>query len=223
MTTLSTTQLIEAMRTVAVAAETEQGREKLNAIANRMEMLVAANAGMDLQLNSIRTALNIPVNTSVQAGVIAETSRLNDEVLSLRSELSESVALANKLRRTAKEHQEENQQLRTGLAAYDGEAIMVAEPIGEIDQDNGSVTWLCDVPAGALVYSLPLLHAVPYAYAYQYAGCETCEGFQDWRSKLSKERPPEWMLEDGKVTDLIELFARAVPPAASQPDFSADR
>ncbi|WP_212769004.1 hypothetical protein [Pectobacterium versatile] len=133
MTTLSTTQLIEAMRTVAVAAETEQGREKLNPIANRMEMLVAANAGMDLQLNSIRTALNIPVNTSVQAGVIAETSRLNDEVLSLRSELSESVALANKLRRTAKEHQEENQQLRTGLATYDGKAIMVAEPIGEID------------------------------------------------------------------------------------------
>lgn len=121
MTTLSTTQLIEAMRTVAVAADTEQGREKLNAIANRMEMLVAANAGMDLQLNSIRSALNIPVNTSVQAGVIAETSRLNDEVLSLRSELSESVALANKLRRTAKEHQEENQQLRTELAELRGQ------------------------------------------------------------------------------------------------------
>ncbi|WP_189644237.1 hypothetical protein [Pectobacterium aquaticum] len=155
MTTLSTAQLIEAMRTVAGIADTEQGREKLNAIANRMEMLVAANADMDLQLNSIRSALNIPVNTSVQAGVIAEISRLNDAVLSLRSELSESVVLANKLRRTAKEHQEENQQLRTGLAAYDGKAIMVAEPIGEIDQDNGSVTWLCDVPAGALVYSLP--------------------------------------------------------------------
>ncbi|MCL6399103.1 hypothetical protein EXT62_19780 [Pectobacterium carotovorum subsp. carotovorum] len=57
---------------------------------------------------------------------------------------------------------------------------------------------------------------VPYAYAYQYAGCQTCEGFQDWRSELSKDRPPEWMLEDGKVTDLIELFARAVPPAISQ-------
>ncbi|MBI0554524.1 hypothetical protein F6Q06_08475 [Pectobacterium parmentieri] len=137
MTTLSTTQLIEAMRTVAIAADTEQGREKLNAIANRMEMLVAANAGMDLQLNSIRAALNIPVNTSVQAGVFAETSRLNDEVLSLRSELSESVALANKLRRTAKEHQEENQQLRTKLEIYDRAArepaeYKVVDPFGEI-------------------------------------------------------------------------------------------
>ncbi|XYQ53272.1 hypothetical protein ACS91J_15880 [Pectobacterium carotovorum] len=131
MTTLSTTQLIEAMRTVAVAADTEQGREKLNAIANRMEMLVAANAGMDLQLNSIRSALNIPVNTSVQAGVIAEISRLNDAVLSLRSELSESVVLANKLRRTAKEHQEESQQLRTEMIELNQQRdVLAAENVG---------------------------------------------------------------------------------------------
>ena len=45
----------------------------------------------------------------------------------------------------------------------------------------------------------------PFAYSYRYAGCETCEGFQDWRWKLSKERPPEWMLETGKVTSLIAI------------------
>ncbi|MEH0874626.1 hypothetical protein QM999_07825 [Pectobacterium cacticida] len=116
MTTLSTAQLIDAMRTVADMADTEQGREKRNVIAHRMEILFAENASMNLQLNSIRAALNIPVDKTVQAGVIAETTRLNEEVLLLRSELSESVALANKLRRTAKEHQEENQLLRTELA-----------------------------------------------------------------------------------------------------------
>lgn len=47
---------------------------------------------------------------------------------------------------------------------------------------------------------------VPFAFSYNYAGCETCEGFQDWRKELSRERPPEWMLETGKVTDLVELF-----------------
>lgn len=46
----------------------------------------------------------------------------------------------------------------------------------------------------------------PVAYSYRYAGCETCDGFQDWRWELSKEKPPEWMLETGKVTNLIELF-----------------
>lgn len=46
----------------------------------------------------------------------------------------------------------------------------------------------------------------PFAYSYRYAGCETCEGFQNWRWELSKERPPEWMLETGKVTNLVELF-----------------
>lgn len=53
--------------------------------------------------------------------------------------------------------------------------------------------------------------AVPFAFSYNYAGCETCEGFRDWRKELSKERPPEWMLETGKVTDLVELFTHAQP------------
>ncbi|MGH8810377.1 MAG: hypothetical protein ACREXO_00140 [Advenella sp.] len=53
---------------------------------------------------------------------------------------------------------------------------------------------------------------VPYAYSYNYAGCETCEGFQDWRKELSRERPPEWMIETGKVTDLVELFTAQQKP-----------
>lgn len=53
----------------------------------------------------------------------------------------------------------------------------------------------------------------PVAYSYRYAGCETCEGFQDWRWELSKEKPPEWMLETGKVTNLVELFEPTDPPA----------
>lgn len=53
----------------------------------------------------------------------------------------------------------------------------------------------------------------PVAYSYRYAGCETCEGFQDWRWELSKEKPPEWMLETGKVTNLVELFELPETPA----------
>ncbi|UKL14845.1 hypothetical protein [Erwinia phage Gungnir39] len=49
----------------------------------------------------------------------------------------------------------------------------------------------------------------PYAYAYRYAGCETCEGFRDWRDELSKEYPPDWMLESGKITDLKLLYTAA--------------
>lgn len=53
----------------------------------------------------------------------------------------------------------------------------------------------------------------PVAYSYRYAWCETCDGFQDWRWELSKEKPPEWMLETGKVTNLVELFELPETPA----------
>ncbi|WP_413232266.1 hypothetical protein [Pectobacterium carotovorum] len=135
--TISTAGMIEAVRTAAGMTKTQEEKDCLNSIANRIEILTTANAGMDLELNSIRAALSIPVNTSVQAGVIAETSRLNDEVLSLRSELSESVALANKLRRTAKEHQEENQQLRTELAELRGQAPVAWRYFQETPTDGG--------------------------------------------------------------------------------------
>ncbi|MCL6324015.1 hypothetical protein [Pectobacterium polaris] len=124
MTTLSTAQLIEAMRTVAGIADTEQGREKLNAIANRMEMLVAANADMDLQLNSIRSALNIPAAQSVQSGVIDAFARQSTDIADLTEK-------SNRLRRTAKEHQEENQLLRTELIELNQQRdVLVAESVG---------------------------------------------------------------------------------------------
>ncbi|WP_052058945.1 hypothetical protein [Pectobacterium brasiliense] len=42
----------------------------------------------------------------------------------------------------------EREELQRYRAAID-------KPIGEVDQDNGSVTWFTAVPAGALVYSIP--------------------------------------------------------------------
>ncbi|MBN3344884.1 hypothetical protein H5A44_20940 [Pectobacterium brasiliense] len=117
--TISTTGMIESVRDAAKMTKTQEEQDCLNSIASRIEILTAANAGMNLQLNSIRAALNIPIDKTVQAGVIAETTRLNDEVLSLRSQLSESVSLANKLRRTAKEHQEENQQLHNQVSSFE--------------------------------------------------------------------------------------------------------
>ncbi|EJC5210364.1 hypothetical protein MZH97_003506 [Salmonella enterica] len=86
------------------------------------------------------------------------------------------------------------------------QATLIAEKQAVIDQRNGE----CD----RLINELGALREQkPVAYSYCYAMCETCEGFQDWRDELSNERPPEWMLETGKVTELQELFTRAAPLA----------
>lgn len=48
----------------------------------------------------------------------------------------------------------------------------------------------------------------PVAYDYQYAGAQTCEGFVDWRNELTHDCPPDWMVEDGKVTGVKPLYSQ---------------
>ncbi|MEQ6971254.1 hypothetical protein [Pectobacterium polaris] len=107
--TISTAGMIAAVREAAHMTKTQEERDVLNGIANRVEMLAEANSIKSLELDSIRQALKIPGSDSVQAGTIAAFCKL-------QSDLQEATALANRLRRTAKEHQEENQLLRTELA-----------------------------------------------------------------------------------------------------------
>ncbi|CAM3715818.1 hypothetical protein BS639_17040 [Rouxiella silvae] len=102
-------------------------------------------------------------------------------VESLMQKLDEATTLINKLRRSAKHYQRECYTWRQCAQKAEAE---LAKPKGD---------------------------AVPVAYLYQYAGCETCEGFRDWREELSRERPPEWMIKTGKVTGLVELFTHAQP------------
>lgn len=108
MTTISTAGMIAAVREAAHMTKTQEEREVLNGIANRVEMLAEANSIKSLELDSIRQALKIPGSDSVQAGTIAAFCKL-------QKDLQEVTALANRLRRTAKEYQEENQRLRSSL------------------------------------------------------------------------------------------------------------
>lgn len=84
-----------------------------------------------------------------------------------------------------------------------------------IDQRNGECDRLIRENE-ALLARLAPKDITPFAYAYQYAGCETTSGFEDWRNELSRVRPAEWMLETGKVTGLIELFTTQQMPVAPE-------
>ncbi|MDY4380370.1 hypothetical protein SOV92_21620 [Pectobacterium brasiliense] len=197
---ISTAVMIERLR--ALIPDSQDGA-LLNQVANRIELLLEAESGMSREMACIRHALDIPPDQSVQSGVVDAFVRLNSEVLELRSRLE----------------------------AYDRAA---KEPVyqyqsGICNDENGETDWYwddCDkgfydqyaADRRRILYAAPPLPVVPYAYAYQYAGCETCEGFKNWSSELSKERPADWMLETGKVTDLIELYAVNPLSVAPVPD-----
>ncbi|MFV8904570.1 hypothetical protein ABQ333_04860 [Serratia fonticola] len=52
----------------------------------------------------------------------------------------------------------------------------------------------------------------PVAYDYQMAGACIADGdaakWVDWEVKLTREYPPGWMIEDGKVKDLKPRYSQ---------------
>lgn len=85
---MSTAVMIEIIR--SMAANNQMPEEHfLSAVAARIERLLSSESGSSLELNSIRAMIDIPVTESVQAGVVAELTRLNTELLALRNELAE--------------------------------------------------------------------------------------------------------------------------------------
>ncbi|MGQ5289784.1 hypothetical protein ACULN0_10575 [Pectobacterium actinidiae] len=81
---MSTAVMIERLR--ALVPESQDGA-LLNQVANRIELLLAAESGMSREMACIRHALDIPPDQSVQSGVVNAFVRLNGETLGLRSRL----------------------------------------------------------------------------------------------------------------------------------------
>ncbi|MBN3155781.1 hypothetical protein [Pectobacterium brasiliense] len=79
---MSTAVMIERVR--ALVPESQDGA-LLNQVANRIELLLAAESGMSREMACIRHALDIPPDQSVQSGVVNAFVRLNGETLGLRS------------------------------------------------------------------------------------------------------------------------------------------
>lgn len=62
----------------------------------------------------------------------------------------------------------------------------------------------------------------PVAYDYQMADACIADGnnengkWVDWNNKLSRYCPPDWMVEDGKVTELKPLYSQEYVSALTQ-------
>ncbi|MPS30540.1 MAG: hypothetical protein E2576_14510 [Alcaligenaceae bacterium] len=59
----------------------------------------------------------------------------------------------------------------------------------------------------------PAASAEPVGYLYQIAGALLQEGWKDWREEFSREAPPQWMIDEGKVKDVTPVgkFHSATP------------
>ncbi len=60
----------------------------------------------------------------------------------------------------------------------------------------------------------------PVAYDYQIASACIADGndkkWVDWNNKLTHECPPDWMVEDGKVTGIKPLYSQEYVSALEQ-------
>ncbi len=84
---MSTAVMIERVREMAADSADSQDHVLLTQVANRIELLLAAESGMSREMACIRHALDIPPDQSVQSGVVNAFVRLNGETLGLRSRL----------------------------------------------------------------------------------------------------------------------------------------
>ncbi len=83
---ISTAVMIERLR--ALVPESQDGA-LLNQVANRIELLLAAESGMSREMACIRHALDIPPDQSVQSGVVNECVQLNAKIQDLIAQLAE--------------------------------------------------------------------------------------------------------------------------------------
>lgn len=47
----------------------------------------------------------------------------------------------------------------------------------------------------------------PFAFHYEFAGCVTADGPQNWRNEFERGRPPQFMVDAGRVRSLKALHA----------------
>lgn len=64
------------------------------------------------------------------------------------------------------------------------------------------------------ILAAPVVERQPFGYVYQEARAKLCEGWRQWRDVFDRESPPQWMLEEGKVTGLQPLFT--APPELAE-------
>ncbi|MEQ9886224.1 hypothetical protein [Pectobacterium zantedeschiae] len=120
---MSTAVMIERIREMAVS---DQDGTLLNQVANRIELLLAAESSMSREMACIRHALDIPPDQSVQSGVVNAFVRLNGEILELRNQLAAELADKCRMDWLISHYVE----VRTPLV-YGSHALFVAQTVSE--------------------------------------------------------------------------------------------
>ncbi|MBQ4778114.1 hypothetical protein [Pectobacterium versatile] len=86
---MSTAVMIERVRELATDSSGSQDCVLLTQVANRIELLLAAESGVSREMACIRHALDIPPDQFVQSGVVKELVRLNAKIQDLGAQLAE--------------------------------------------------------------------------------------------------------------------------------------
>jgi hypothetical protein len=60
----------------------------------------------------------------------------------------------------------------------------------------------------------PVVERQPFAYSFRFAGCVTSAGPENWRDEIDREKPAQFLFDDGRVKDFQPLYA--APPELAE-------
>lgn len=68
----------------------------------------------------------------------------------------------------------------------------------------------------ALLAAPVVEHQEPFAYSFRFAGCVTAAGPDSWRDELDREKPAQFLFDDGRVKNFQPLYTSPPTPVADE-------
>ncbi len=104
-----------------------------------------------------------------------------------------------------------NQHGCKGLRSFDVVKGLTSKEEAEAFRVDWLIQQLPDKLRAVLAQEAGHEQQEPFAYSFRFAGCVTSSGPENWRNEIDREKPAQFLFDDGRVKDFKPLYTS--PPA----------